>query len=65
VASNSAQAMTSRRQGDTTTVEIGGDERHDITDALFLLRKVRNDSRLSARGSTGKRPSRTSAFRVL
>ena len=35
VTSNSAQAMTSRRQGDTTTVEIGGDERYDIPDALL------------------------------
>jgi hypothetical protein len=35
VSSSTAQAMTSRRQGDTTTVEIGGDERYDIPDALL------------------------------
>jgi hypothetical protein len=34
-ASNSAQALTSRRSGDTTTVEIGGDERYEIADALL------------------------------
>jgi hypothetical protein len=35
VASNSAQALASRRSGDTTTVEIGGDERFDVPDALL------------------------------
>jgi hypothetical protein len=35
VASNSAQTLTSRRSGDTTTVEIGGDERFEVPDALL------------------------------
>jgi hypothetical protein len=33
--SNPAQALTSRRSGDTTTVEIGGDERHEVPGALL------------------------------
>ncbi len=33
--SNSAQAIAARRDGDTTTVEIGSDERYDIPDALL------------------------------
>jgi hypothetical protein len=35
VTSNSAQAMSARRQGDITIVDIGGDERYDIPDALL------------------------------
>jgi hypothetical protein len=35
VASNSAQPLSSRRSGDSTTVEIGGDERYTVPDALL------------------------------
>jgi hypothetical protein len=35
VASNTAQAMTSRREGDRSSVEFGGGERYDIPDALL------------------------------
>ena len=35
VGSNSSQALASRREGDRSTVEFGGDERHDIPDALL------------------------------
>jgi hypothetical protein len=35
VSSNTAQPMTSRRDGDTTVVDIDGQERYDIVDALL------------------------------
>lgn len=35
VASDSAQPMTSNRQGDLTAVRIGSDERYDVPDALL------------------------------
>lgn len=35
VASDSAQPMTSSRQGDLTTVRFGSDERYDVPDALL------------------------------
>lgn len=35
VASDSAQPMTSSRQGDLITVRFGGDERYDLPDALL------------------------------
>jgi hypothetical protein len=35
VASDSAQPMTSSRQGDLTTVRFGADERYDVPDALL------------------------------
>ncbi|MGZ8273171.1 MAG: hypothetical protein ACXWUM_04590 [Burkholderiaceae bacterium] len=35
VASDSAQPMTSSRQGDLTTVRLGSDERYDVPDALL------------------------------
>jgi hypothetical protein len=34
-ASNTDQAMSARREGDTTVVDIGGQERYDIPDALL------------------------------
>lgn len=35
VASDSAQPMTSSRQGDTVAVRFGSDERYDLPDALI------------------------------
>ena len=35
VASDSAQPMTSSRQGDLITVRFGSDERYDVPDALL------------------------------
>jgi hypothetical protein len=35
VASNTAQPMSSRRDGDTTVVDVDGQERYDIPDALL------------------------------
>jgi hypothetical protein len=35
VASDSAQTMSSSRQGDLVTVRVGGDERYDVPDALL------------------------------